>query len=278
MELKKIAITGSTGGLGEKICDLLAERGYDLVLVDRNPKKSRDNAERIKAKYPSVSIGFAPCDLEDMKSVKKAAEILKAEEVDALVLNAGIYNVPVYKCESGYDNVFQVNFVSQYYLARKLSLISKALKKVVAMSSIAHDFSKTDAGDIEFSSRSSSSKKYGNSKRYLTFALSKYFENEETKLCIVHPGVTLTNMTNHYPKAINWLVKIGIKVLFPSPKKAVKSVIMALSEDCGYLEWIGPSVFNVWGKPKKSALKTSDEEEINRINETAEQIYKRIDE
>ena len=278
MEFKKIAITGSTGGLGEKICDILAEKGYDLVLVDRNPKKSKDNAERIKKLFPSVVVEFVSCDLEDISSVIKAAEKLKDKKIDALVLNAGIYNVPIRKCGSGYNNVFQVNFVSQYYLARKLAKSSPDLKKVIAMSSIAHDFSKTDENDIDFSTRSASSKIYGNSKRYFTFALLKFFEDSDVKLDIVHPGVTLTNMTNHYPKAINWLVKAWIKLLFPSPRKAARSVEVALENDCGKREWIGPFIFNIWGKPKKSTLKTCNEDEINRINAVAEKIYSQIDE
>lgn len=277
MKIKKIAITGSTGGLGERICNVLAKNGYDLVLVDRNPEKSRKNAERIKNKFPSVNIESVVCDLEKIESVKDAADKLKNIGIDALVLNAGIYNVPLRKCDSGYNNVFQVNFISQYYLARKLAETAPPLKKVIAMSSVAHDFSKTDLKDVDFSTRSSQAKIYGNSKRYLTFSLFELFERVlDVKLCVVHPGVTLTNMTNHYPKAINWLVKIGIKLFFPSPEKAIRCVKKALGEDCARLEWIGPSVFNVWGKPKKSVLKTATEEEIKTIASVAETIYHNI--
>ena len=56
-------------------------------------------------------------------------------------------------------------------------------------------------------------------------------KNEGVKVSVVHPGVTLTDMTNHYPKAINWLVKIGIKCLFPNIQKASLSLIKGIFEN-----------------------------------------------
>ena len=270
-----IAMTGSTGDLGSIIAERLAEKGYSLILVDRNRTKSERNAARIRAKFNDASITLLTCDLESFESVKHMANTLKKMKVDTLLLGSGVYNVPLKKCSTGYNNIFQVNFVSQYYLARFLAENCPSLKHVVAIGSVAHDYSKIDEKDIDFSSRTQISKIYGNSKRFLMFSLYEYFKNDNwIKLSIAHPGVTLTNMTNHYPKAINWLVKIGIKLFFPKPQKAVRSVIEAVDEKCGYMEWIGPSVFNVWGSPKKSLLKTCSKEESEAIGRLSDDIYK----
>ena len=163
MEYKKIALTGSTGGLGVKICDILAKRGSDIVLVDRNREKSEQNAKRIKEINPEINVEFVSCDLADLNSVKRAKDELIAIGVDALILNSGIYKVPLKVCDSGYNNVFQVNFISQYYLARSLWEESKSLKKIIVTSSIAHDFTKIDENDVDFSKRKANSKIYGNS-------------------------------------------------------------------------------------------------------------------
>ena len=37
---KTVAVTGSTGGIGNELCKYLARLGANLVLVDRNPQKS----------------------------------------------------------------------------------------------------------------------------------------------------------------------------------------------------------------------------------------------
>ena len=92
----------------------------------------------------------------------------------------------------------------------------------------------------------------------------------------MHPGVTLTNMTNHYPKAINWLVKIGIKLLFPKPQKAILSVLYGIFNPCEYHEWIGPKIFNVWGYPQKQKLKTCSNAESLQIFNNAEKIFNNL--
>ena len=101
-------------------------------------------------------------------------------------------------------------------------------------------------------------------------------DEQEVELSIVHPGITLTNMTSHYHKAINWLVKIGVKLLFPNPKKASLNILYGINHYTVYHEWIGPSLFNIWGKPKIKKLKTCSKKESNIIFQIAEKIYKNI--
>ena len=274
---KIIAITGSTGGLCSLISKKLAQKGYDLIFVDRNEEKSAKNAQAVKSIAPDTDIMTIKCDLNSVEDVLNAAKTLKTLGVNILMLGAGIYNVPIEKSESGYINVFQVNFLSQYFLADYLAENCPSLEKVVAIGSVAHDFNKFDGSDVDFSTRKKASSIYGNSKRFLMAALYERFSSDRVKLSVAHPGVTLTNMTNHYPKAINGLVKAGIKIFFPSPEKAIRSIVDAVDTDCGYKEWIGPSVFGVWGKPKKSRLKTMSEEEIKAIKRATDEIFSNKD-
>ena len=83
-------------------------------------------------------------------------------------------------------------------------------------------------------------------------------------------------MTNHYPKLINWAVKIGIKVLFPAPKKAALCVALGTSKNTNYHEWIGPKFFNIWGKPTLKKLKTATPAESKEIFKIAEQLCSKI--
>ena len=273
---KLVAITGSTGGLGKRVCLSLAESS-DFIFIDRNREKSEAFTEEIKKRYPCCEISFVTCELSDEESVKNAVNALIGRHIDVLLLNSGVYNVPIYKTNSGFNNVFTVNFLSQYYLARKL-VEGGSLKKVVAVGSVAHRYGKIDEKDVDFSLRTKSSKIYGNSKRFLMFALYEYFKGvSSADLAIAHPGVTLTNMTNHYPKLINPIVRLGIKVLFPSPDNAIRSILAAVGgENCGYHEWIGPRVFDVWGKPKKKILKSCSNEESEAIGRLTEEMYSRF--
>jgi len=273
---KTIAITGSTGVLMSEVCKKLLTLGANLLLLNRNETKTNIQIANLKADYPNATIEYLPIDLEDMTSVKNAVEILKTRDIDILYLSAGAYNIPRHICDTGFDNIFQINFISHYYLAKELLPYLKENAKIIAIGSIAHDYSKLDENDIDFRYQKKASRAYGNAKRFLMYSLYELAKREKTNLSIAHPGVTLTDMTNHYPKAINWLVKIGIKLFFPSVKKASLSLVQAVLENTDYHEWIGPKIFNIWGNPTKKKLSTCTTIESEKIYNFAEKIYNEI--
>ena len=275
---KIIAITGSTGGLGKEICLDIVARGDNMILLDRNIEKSEKHRAELIAKYPGAEITCIPCDLEDMNSVENAINSLVEYNIDVFVHNAGAYKIPRRKCSSGYDNAYQINFASPYYMIKKLLPTLKANKgKVVAVGSIAHNYSKINENDIDFSNVSACSKVYGNAKRYLMFGLWELMENEkDVRLSIVHPGITVTNITAHYHPLVYAIIKYPMKVIFMKPKKAALSIIQGIYDECQYLEWIGPRLFDVWGMPKKRKLSSVCECERKKIFEICESVYKNL--
>lgn len=272
MMKKLIAITGATGGLGNNTTKKFASLGYDMIFVDRNQEKSKKWAEEIKKEYPSVKIEFVKADFSSFESIKQAIEKLYLKKIDCLILNSGIYNVKLEKFESGYNNIFQVNYLYPYFMARAL-LENGNTKKVVAVGSIAHFKAKTDEKDIDFSNKKQKMKIYGNSKKFLMYSLYELKKNKNLNIAIAHPGITSTNMTTNYPKWIRWLVKGMTKIMFDSPKKTCLNIVKAVEENCAPYEWIGPRRMNIWGKPKKKILKP-DEKEIKIISQFAEKFYK----
>jgi len=275
---KTVVITGATGGIGKQLCLYLAKLNANLVLACRSKTKADTLMAEISKINSNINLHFLHLDLEDMTNVKSAVEKLKQIKIDYFIHNSGIYNVPRKITSSNIDNVFQVNFIAPYFITKELLPTLKQNKsKVIAVGSIAHNYSKIDENDIEFKTRTKPSKVYGNSKRFLMFSLFELLKNEtEETLAIAHPGVTLTNITNHYHWSINWLVKIGIKLFFPSVKKATLHILKAMFEKCNYHEWIGPKILGVWGKPKKSKLTAITETECLKIFNIAEEYYNRI--
>ena len=244
---KTVAVSGATGGIGVCVCEYLAYLGANIVCLDRNAQKSNKLIDNLKVKYPSLNAKHITLDLENMNQVKSVVESLKQIDIDYLILNAGAYKIPRHKCDTGFDNVFQINFVSPYYLARELApLIKQKGGRVVAVSSIAHNYSKIDEND----------------------------DNDKT-LSVVHPGITFTNITNHYPKLIFTLIKHPMKIIFMKPKKAALCVILGLFQGCKSNEWIGPRVFNIWGLPNKKKLNTATYNESLLIGEISDEIYKK---
>lgn len=272
---KTVAISGATGGLGREICFHLCSLGAALCLLDRNEQKSKALENNLKEQYPDAIISRILLDLEDIESVKAAADRLCSAPPDYLILNAGAYSIPRHKCSTGFDNVYQINFVSPYYLARTLlPHIKSKGGKIVAVGSIAHNYSHFDPQDPDFSSRTKASLCYGNAKRQLMFSLWGLDENNT--VCIAHPGITFTNITAHYPPLIFALIKHPMKLIFMKPVRASLSILSGLFCYCDRNEWIGPRVFDIWGLPRRRVLDTASKDEARKITALADKIYENL--
>ena len=272
---KTVALTGSTGGLGLSLSLHLVRLGARLILLDRNPSRSEANRARLLTEVPTADVTCLTLDLADMESVRAVTETLLHDPPDVFIHNAGAYSIPRKTCDTGYDNVFQINFASPYYMIRTLLPALRArCGHVMVVGSIAHRYSKTDGVDIDFHTRTRASRVYGNAKRYLMFALYALFEKETcVTLAVTHPGITATNITAHYPKPIYALIKYPMRVIFMRPRRAVLSLLAGVFTVTAKNEWLGPRHFDVWGIPKRTRLRSVTEEEFAAIAVRAEEMY-----
>ena len=270
---RTVAVSGSTGGIGRVLCERLASLGASLILMDRSPERSTALGEALKEKYPSLSVEYITVDMSEPDSVTEATEALKQTAVDTLILNAGAYHIPRHKTALGLDNVYQINFLSPYYIAREmLPLLRERGGRVVAVGSIANGYSHIDPADRDFSTRNRASLVYGNAKRHLMYSLMEL--GREGGVAIAHPGITFTGITAHYPKLIFALIKHPMKVIFMKPRTACLSILAGVYGDTGECEWIGPRVFAVWGLPRRGGLRGCGAEERRVICESAEELYR----
>ena len=275
---KTVALTGSTGGLGLALSAHLARLGARLILLDRNEKRSEENRLRLRGINPNADVRTLRLDLSDMKNVREVTEMLLTDVPDIFIHNAGAYSIPRCILDTGYDNVYQINFVSPYYMIR--TLLPEMRKKgghVMAVGSIAHRYHKTDPCDVDFRTRSAASAVYGNAKRYLMFSLYALFEKESAvSLAVTHPGITATNITAHYPRLIYALIKYPMKVIFMRPRRAVLSLLSGVFEKTERNEWLGPRIFDIWGFPARRRLRGVSDSEAQAIASAADAIYLKL--
>ena len=274
---KTVAVTGSTGGLGKELCRHLAHLGASLVLLNRSEEKTKEQMGALYEEYPGCVLSFIPLDLEDIASVKAATDALGRLAPDYIIHNAGAYSIPRRKCEGGLDNVFQINFASPYYMTRELlPLVTERGGRVIFVGSIAHNYSKIDESDLDFSTRGRASLVYGNAKRHLMYSAFALSEKYSGTVSVTHPGITFTNITAHYPKLIFALIKHPMKLIFTRPRKASLSILKGIFDPTLGCRWIGPRVFNIWGYPSKKKLATASESEIKIICQRAEDVYQKL--
>ncbi|MDD6213888.1 MAG: SDR family oxidoreductase [Firmicutes bacterium] len=77
-------ITGASSGIGEKIAELLAEKGYNLVLAARRADRLASFADRLAVKTEIVC-----ADLSDAENCYALYDRVKDRDVEILVNNAG---------------------------------------------------------------------------------------------------------------------------------------------------------------------------------------------
>lgn len=84
-------VTGASGGIGLEFAHILAEKGFDLVLLARSAGKLQEIANELKTKY-GTKVTVVPADLGDPNTPQAVFDTLTNAniQVDLLVNNAGL--------------------------------------------------------------------------------------------------------------------------------------------------------------------------------------------
>lgn len=124
----RVAITGSTSGIGLEAARLLYECGADVIMLNRNVERIQASIDAIKSNCTSPDAGTITgleCDLASLSSVNAAADVLAnaKKPLDVLCLNAGVQftgeSTPRIT-EDGFETTLQVNYLAQLLLAERL--------------------------------------------------------------------------------------------------------------------------------------------------------------
>jgi NAD(P)-dependent dehydrogenase (short-subunit alcohol dehydrogenase family) len=132
-------VTGAAQGIGRRVAQTLAERGYALALNDlRSPSETID----VVTRSGSAAIELVG-DILDERGVTAFAETVKAkwERADVLVNNAGISCIVPAEQTSGaqFRRVLEVNLVGSFLLAKVFGtmMLEQGSGSIVNIASIA---------------------------------------------------------------------------------------------------------------------------------------------
>jgi len=115
-----VLVTGANSGLGKAIAIELAARGARLLLACRSGIP--EAGEEIARAAGGAAVEMLPVDLGDLASVRRLCDTLRdrGERIDVLVCNAGVMPRQSRRTAQGFEQMFQVNFLANVLLSRRL--------------------------------------------------------------------------------------------------------------------------------------------------------------
>ncbi|CAF0780057.1 unnamed protein product [Rotaria sordida] len=142
---KTAIITGANTGIGFEIARSLAKHGCQVILACRNMTKGEAACSKILKEQENANVSCRKLDLCSLRNVKQFAEQYRQEclPLHFLILNAGVLNPKFKLTEDGYEEMFQVNYMSQAYLTfgliqSMLTTNTNSLPRVIAISCESH--------------------------------------------------------------------------------------------------------------------------------------------
>lgn len=199
-------VTGANSGLGFETATALAENGAKVFMTCRSMAKCEGAAKIIRERVPHATLDLIIMDLNDLDSVQTAAYqvISQTDQLDILVLNAGMMFAEYGLSKQGLETQFAVNHVAHFYFTAKLTplLRQSAPATVTVVSSMAlamsypHRMALTEEV-INDEAIYDSLSAYGQSKLANLFFGHEYAERELDNgiYCnIIHPGYVDTNL------------------------------------------------------------------------------------
>lgn len=128
--MKKVLVTGATGGMGAAICKLLVKNGYKVYGIDYRECQKIDGLK------------FYDCDVTDTEAIEDVFGKVKedAGKLDAIVHTAGIYDLDslVEMDEKRFKRIFDINVFGVYRVNKIfMPLLSKGSRIVITSSELA---------------------------------------------------------------------------------------------------------------------------------------------
>lgn len=256
--MSTIILTGASDGIGAAAAKVLrAEPNHRLILVGRNPDKTRAVAGQLGADYHVA-------DFSSLDEVRGLARTLddKCDQIDVLANNAGgIFDGPV-RTADGFEKSFQVNHLAPYLLTNLLidKLLASRATVVNTASIAARLFGEPDIHDLNGWGDFTPNRAYGNAKlANIVFAkqLHERFHDQGLNAVAFHPGVISTSFAGETSGLMNRLYQGVFARFLDSPDKGALRLVHFITGQPG-VDWESGEFYGDNLKPARSHPRTLD--------------------
>jgi NAD(P)-dependent dehydrogenase (short-subunit alcohol dehydrogenase family) len=288
---KTLLVTGANSGLGFAIAVEAARRGARVIMAGRS--KIPEAGDKVKKLSGSDKVEMRYLDLSKIDTIHQFAEGLERDHIklDVTILNAGVALAKARKTDSGLEEMFLVNYLSNVVLTNLLldkdiidtEKISSCKPRILFISSDSHQGSSAvdydEFGTFYEYGPSKGISDYSYFKLLLnTYAteLSRRVNDQEIKagINVMCPGPVHSNIVKEAPFLIRIVLKGIFKIIFRSPEKACLPVIyMSVSKDYEGVTNRYQHMFNV----KDMDPKVYDPDEGKKLWDRSIKLWKEVD-
>jgi NAD(P)-dependent dehydrogenase (short-subunit alcohol dehydrogenase family) len=251
---KTCLITGANSGLGFALAVDLAKRGGHVIMACR--RQMPEAGEKVRKLSGSDKVEMKYLDLRNIETIHNFCDELKKDNLslDVCILNAGVALPKSRKTESGLEELFLVNYLSNVILTSRL-----LMDGTIPNDTLANNRRESGSRILFISSDSHQTSSYIDYEefgKYFEYGVSKGMEyysyyklvantyftelsrrinrnnNIDVGIHTICPGPVNTNIVKEAPWLLRNILRGIFFIIFKSPKTAAKAVVyLAISKD-----------------------------------------------
>lgn len=199
---RRVLVTGVSAGLGVETARALAAHGAEVVGAARDLAKAEAATAEIRRQFPG-RFSLIELDLATLASVRACADSLLADgrAFDLVIANAGVMATPLGRTADGFETQLGTNHLGHFVLANRIARLMPQGARLVALSSIGHQFGDFDLEDPNFDRKPYDSvAAYGAAKTanaLFAVEFDRRHQGRGVRATAVHPGGIITELARH---------------------------------------------------------------------------------
>jgi retinol dehydrogenase-12 len=150
-------VTGATSGIGRVTAERLAQQGWTVLCIGRDPQRGHDAVNAIRQATGNRHVDFLQADLSSIAATKAIGAMIldRHRKIDLLINNAGALFSRRRQSVDGLEMTFALNHLGYFVLT---SLLLDALRaapgaRIVNVASRAHEGATLDFDDLQMEHR-----------------------------------------------------------------------------------------------------------------------------
>ncbi|MFJ8361332.1 oxidoreductase [Streptomyces sp. NPDC093984] len=240
---RTVVVTGANSGIGLAAVDALARAGAHVVLAVRDPRRGEAAAATVRGAKGRLEVRRV--DLADLASVREFAGEWQGD-IDVLVNNAGVMNVPEGTTKDGFETQLGTNHLGHFALTNLL--LPHVRDRVITVSSGAHRFpgARIHFENLNLTGAYSPMAAYAQSKlANLLFTLELQRRLTEAgsrvRALAAHPGWAATGLQGHDASALRRIaMQVGNRLFAQDDKAGALPTLYAATQDLPGASYVGP--------------------------------------